>query len=421
MRRPLCVIDHVGNSGGGVKYVLHLLDGLREDWDITINAQPVAIERYQRAAAGQPLPFRQTWPLNLLPVLADRSPIFAWWTSRLYCGHRGWTFRIRPEAHHDSSICFFPWLHRHDLGQFRGHGLGVFHDAIFFQRPEMIGSKSLARETANLHTWFDKLDKIVVTSQHTKRRLLHIAGEQRANQVSVIPVADFDRPTGLTDPGPQATRRFGRYLVMPANTSIHKNHRLLLQAMRRSVGPWKLVLTGDGTADGPKSAIGRVIAEAGLADRVFGLGYVGQELVARLIADAEALVMPTLGEGGGSFPVCEAIAAGTPVIASNLDVIEEQVERMGAQVTLFDPTSVDALVRALDRLAGDPTGFRRAAAEQVPRLRLRTWEDVARDFARLLRELYPERQNGNPERVPMPSGDGPPRAALAKPAGSSRD
>ena len=388
-RRPLCVVDHVGNSGGGVKYVLRLLDRLAETWDVSLFAQPVALERYQQAALGRGIDLRLAWPLNLLPVMADRSPGFGQVLSRLHCGFLRWSFRLRPDPRHESSVCFFPWLHRHDLRLFRGRGLGVFHDAIFFQRPEMIGPRPLAVETACLHTWFAKLDKIVVTSRHTQRRLLQIAGAERADKVTVIPVADYDPPAGLADRGPAATRRFGRYLLLPANTSIHKNHRLLLQAMQRSSGPWNLVLTGEGTDGGPGSAIGRLVAEAGMQSRVFGLGYVSKDLVPRLMADAEALVMPTLGEGGGSFPVCEAIAAGTPVITSNLDVIEEQVERMGATVTFFDPTSVDALVQALDRLAADPGGFRRAATAQVPRLRLRTWDDVAKDFAELLRHTFP--------------------------------
>jgi glycosyltransferase involved in cell wall biosynthesis len=388
-KRPLCVIDHVGNSGGGIKYVLRLLDTLRETWNVQLRAQPVALERYRQAAHGAALDARETWPLNLLPVLADRSPIFAHGMVLLYSRHRGWTYRVRPLASGEASVCFFPWLHRHDLTHFQGRGLGVFHDAIFFQMPEMIGPRSLAMETANLHTWFEKLDKIVVTSRHTKRRLLAVAGEAWADKLVVIPVADSDGPTGLPELGPEATRRFGRYLVMPANTSIHKNHRVLLQALSRSVGTWNLVLTGDGTAGGRESPLGRVVAECGLERRVFGLGYVKKELVARLIADAEALVMPTLGEGGGSFPVCEAITAGTPVIASNLDVIEEQLERMGAQATLFDPRNVDALVAALDRLAADPEGFHRAAREQVGRLHLRTWNDVGRDFSLLLEGLYP--------------------------------
>jgi glycosyltransferase involved in cell wall biosynthesis len=388
-KRSLRVIDHIGNSGGGIKYVLRLLDILRETWDVQLHAQPVALERYRQAAHGKALDMCQAWPLNLLPMLADRSPLFAHCMVLLYSGHLGWSYTVRPSDSDEDGICFFPWLHRHNLKHFRGRGLGVFHDAIFFQMPEMIGPRSLAMETANLRSWFDKLDKIVVTSRYTRQRLLAVAGEAWADKVAVIPVADADGATGLPQLGPEATRRFGRYLVMPANTSIHKNHRLLLQAMSRSVGAWNLVLTGDGTAGGRDSPLGRIVSELGLERRVFGLGYVKKELVARLIVDAEALVMPTLGEGGGSFPVCEAITAGTPVIASNLDVIEEQLERMGAQATLFDPRKVDALVHALDRLAADPEGFRRAAREQVGRLHLRTWDDVGRDFSYLLDQLFP--------------------------------
>ncbi len=388
-KRPLRVIDHVGNSGGGVKYVLRLLDVLGETWDVELHAQPVALARYRQAGHGKALDFREAWPMNLLPMLGDRSPLLHHCVARLWCGHRLWSFEVRPPATSEGSIAFFPWLHRHDLRRFQGRGLGVFHDAIFFQIPEMIGPRALAMETANLHTWFEKLDKIVVTSRHTRRRLLAIAGDTRADKVAVIPVADFDGTASLPDLGPAATRRFGHYLVMPANTSIHKNHRVLLQALRRTMGTWNLVLTGDGTSDGRDSPLGRMVEEYGLQQRVFGLGYVRKDLVARLIADADALVMPTLGEGGGSFPVCEAVVAGTPVIASNLDVIEEQLERMGAEATLFDPRNVEALVHALDRLAADPEAFHRAARAQVGRLRLRTWDDVARDFSDLLETLYP--------------------------------
>jgi glycosyltransferase involved in cell wall biosynthesis len=391
-KRPLRVIDHVGNPGGGIKYVLRLLDGFLAAWDVHLHAQPVALARYRQAAHGKALDFCETWPMNLLPVLTDRSPLVATGLGVISSLHRSWSYQVRPLAPDEAGVCFFPWLHRHDLKQFQGRGLGVFHDAIFFQMPELIGPRSLAMETANLHTWFEKLDKIVVTSRHTRQRLLALAGEEWAEKVAVIPVADTDGAIGLPDLGREATRRFGRYLVMPANTSPHKNHRVLLQAMKRSVGVWNLVLTGDGTASGRESPLGRLVAEYGLEKRVFGLGYVKKEFVTRLIADAEALVMPTLGEGGGSFPVCEAIVAGTPVITSNLDVIEEQLERMGAQATLFDPRNVDALVEALDRLAADPEGFHRAACEQVGRLHLRTWNDVAWDFSHLLESLYPAAQ-----------------------------
>jgi glycosyltransferase involved in cell wall biosynthesis len=390
-RRPLCVIDHVGNAGGGVKYALRMLDRLRLDWEVELCAQPAALARYRQAAGGVPLALRVGWPLNLAPVLADQSPRFSAWLAHHAQEARAWSYQVRPPAQAEAGVCFFPWLHRHDLSRFGGRGLGVFHDAIFFEMPELIGPGRLALETDNLRTWFERLDRIVVTSAHTKRRLLRVAGEPWADRISVIHVADSDGGEPLPLPGRAATQRFGRYLVMPAVASPHKNHRVLLAALRRSRGPWKLVLTGAGTEAHPQSPLGRLIAQSGLGDRVCGLGHVAKALVTQLVADAEALVMPTLGEGGGSFPVCEAIVAGTPVIASNLDVIAEQLERMGAQATLFDPRNEDELVAALDGLARDPEAFRRVAREQVGRLRLRTWDDVAREFTALLARLYPDR------------------------------
>jgi glycosyltransferase involved in cell wall biosynthesis len=387
-KRPLRVIDHVGNSGGGIKYVLRLSGSLATSWDVSLHAQPVALERYRQAAVDAPLALHPTWPMNLAPVLVEHSPRFARWLAETGNDHRAWSYRVRRQDFHDRGVFFFPWLHRHDLHQFRGTGLGVFHDAIFFQLPELIGPLRLAMETDNLRTWFANLDRIVVTSQHTKRRLLAVAGEQWADKVAVIPVADFDGERPAPSRDRRSTQRFGRYLVMPAVASPHKNHRLLLTAMRRSKGSWNLVLTGNGTTPNPATPLGTHIAASGIADRVFGLGHVSQELVADLIANAEALVMPTLGEGGGSFPVCEAIVAGTPVICSNLDVIEEQLERMNARATLFDARNEDALVQALDRLAEAPAAFRQVAVEQLPRLRLRTWAGVAADFSRLLAQAF---------------------------------
>ena len=387
-KRPLRVIDHVGNNGGGIKYVLRLLDSLTTNWDVSLYAQPLAVERYRHAAGGMSLALHPTWPLNLTPLLVERSPRFARWMAETGNDHHAWSYRVRSQDFHDRGVTFFPWLHRHDLEQFRGPGLGVFHDAIFFQIPELIGPRRLAMETDNLRTWFASLERIVVTSKHTKGRLLAVAGERWADKVTVVAVADFDGERPAPSPDGSSTRRFGRYLVMPAVASPHKNHRLLFGAMRRSRGNWNLVLTGAGTVHNPATPLGQQVAASGIADRIFGLGHVSKTLVGELIASADALVMPTLGEGGGSFPVCEAIVAGTPVICSNLDVIEEQLNRMNARATLFDPRDEDALVQALDRLAEEPAAFRSLAREQIPGLRLRTWNDVAADFSRLLAQTF---------------------------------
>jgi glycosyltransferase involved in cell wall biosynthesis len=384
-RRTLRVVDHIGNSGGGIKYVLQLLESLESTWDIELRAHPAAARRYRRAAAGRHITFHDEWPAKLIPAFADRFSTFRRLLTVTRQGHREWTFVARdtglPEDVH-----FFPWLHRHNLSGFKGRGLGVFHDAIFFQMPELIGERRLAMEHENLRTWFEKLDVIITTSCHTRKRLLAIAGDQWSPQVEVIAVADTNElPTGPRT----LTERFGTYLFMPANTSPHKNHKVLLEAMRASVGKWNLVLTGDGTQLAPGSPLQKNVNELGLSQRVFGLGYVQPELVGALIANAEALVMPTLGEGGGSFPVSEAITAGTPVITSNIDVIVEQLGRMGAEAQLFEPHDVKALVRILDDLAHNGQKYHQLAEDQRARVRVRTWSDVAREFLALLERKFP--------------------------------
>jgi hypothetical protein len=52
-KRPLRVIDHVGNPGGGIKYVLRLLDGFLAAWDVHLHAQPVALDKVPASSARQ--------------------------------------------------------------------------------------------------------------------------------------------------------------------------------------------------------------------------------------------------------------------------------------------------------------------------------------------------------------------------------
>ncbi len=77
------------------------------------------------------------------------------------------------------------------------------------------------------------------------------------------------------------------------------------------------------------------------------LDYVGHHELRALYATARAFVFPSLGEGFG-LPVLEALAAGTPVIASDLPVLRE----VAADVATFvAPRDVDLLAEAMLREA----------------------------------------------------------------------
>ena len=77
--------------------------------------------------------------------------------------------------------------------------------------------------------------------------------------------------------------------------------------------------------------------------------------LARLYAGAAVLVLPSLYESFG-LPVLEAMACGTPVVASDLPALRELVGDAGV---LVDPNDVDALAEAVHKILDDESYGRR--------------------------------------------------------------
>lgn len=85
------------------------------------------------------------------------------------------------------------------------------------------------------------------------------------------------------------------------------------------------------------------IKELGLTKRVKFLGYVAYEKLPVLINQAIALVLPSLWEGYG-LPLLEAMACGTPAIASNRSSLPEVA---GDAAILIDPYNVGEIADAM--------------------------------------------------------------------------
>jgi glycosyltransferase involved in cell wall biosynthesis len=90
-------------------------------------------------------------------------------------------------------------------------------------------------------------------------------------------------------------------------------------------------------------------------DRIRALGHVTDDDLARLYAGAALFAYPSLYEGFG-LPVLEAMAAGAPVLTSNISSLPEVA---GDAAILVDPRSVDSIRDGLRRGLDDPpTGGR---------------------------------------------------------------
>jgi glycosyltransferase involved in cell wall biosynthesis len=121
----------------------------------------------------------------------------------------------------------------------------------------------------------------------------------------------------------------------------------LIRALPRLSG-WQLSIAGDGPE---KEKLKSLAAELGVADRITWLGSISRsDLIAR-IQSSQIFALNTSFESF-SFQVVEAMAAGTPVIATNIGNLSEIIEN-GIDGILITPDDATALVKAIEHLTHD--------------------------------------------------------------------
>ncbi|MEN8098174.1 MAG: glycosyltransferase family 1 protein [Chloroflexota bacterium] len=134
-----------------------------------------------------------------------------------------------------------------------------------------------------------------------------------------------------------------RFILHVGTLQPRKNLIRLIQAFNKLDNDIHLILVG---AKGWYfDRIMSSITELGLQHRIHLLGFIPTEEMVKLYNAAELFAFPSLYEGFG-MPVVEALACGTPVVASRSSSIPEAAGRDGT-ATLFDPTNVDDIAYAM--------------------------------------------------------------------------
>jgi glycosyltransferase involved in cell wall biosynthesis len=160
----------------------------------------------------------------------------------------------------------------------------------------------------------------------------------------------------------------GRFLVYPARAWPHKNHARLFEAFARLRGrhdDLELVLTA---------------YEGSTPTGVRSLGHVSRDELVRLYRTAAGLVFPSEYEGFGQPPL-EAMACGCPVACSTAASLPEVC---GDAARLFDPTSVEEMIAAVEEILEHPAEW---SARGISRAAEFTWEKTARAHDAVYTEL----------------------------------
>ena len=121
----------------------------------------------------------------------------------------------------------------------------------------------------------------------------------------------------------------------------------------------------------------KLIAELGISDIVHISSGVSDAELARLLASSEVACIPSLYEGF-SLPAVEAMASGTPIVASRAGALPEVLGDDGACAELVEPGNVEELTAALGELLDSPEKRHSlGAAGRRRALDVYSWESVA--------------------------------------------
>ncbi|MDH6195399.1 glycosyltransferase involved in cell wall biosynthesis [Mycobacterium frederiksbergense] len=127
----------------------------------------------------------------------------------------------------------------------------------------------------------------------------------------------------------------------------------------------------------PNGPTEKLIAELGISDIVHSSSGLTDDELAALLASAEVACIPSLYEGF-SLPAVEAMASGTPIVASRAGALPEVLGDDGACARLVRPADVDELTTVLGELLDSPLERRRlGAAGRQRALDVFSWESVA--------------------------------------------
>jgi glycosyltransferase involved in cell wall biosynthesis len=207
--------------------------------------------------------------------------------------------------------------------------------------------------------------------------LIPISGQTANELMGFLQVPEdrvFIAPPGIDLPPGSAPRDQDDrpYFLFVGGPNPNKNLATLLDALAICYDLEEELLIAGRWLPNQVAALTDQLKVAKLEGRVRHLGFVPADAVAALMAQASALVIPSLSEGFG-LPVGEGLAAGALVLHSRIPVLTET--SAGAALT-FDPRSAAELASCLRRAVRDnglSHALRKLGVERAKQL---TW-DVA--------------------------------------------
>jgi glycosyltransferase involved in cell wall biosynthesis len=255
----------------------------------------------------------------------------------------------------------------------------TIHDLAFLHVPEAFPRGLRVALRVLVPQSLARASHIITDSEFSRRDIANRYGVV-SDRITAIPLA---AQTGLRPcPVDDAVKVLSRYGLQPGFVFAlgRLNRRKNLGRLIRAA----VLLRTSGTADPQVVVAGKpdfgaeqMLKQTGQPSqdrRVRWVGLLPEEDLPAFYSAAAAFVYPSLFEGFG-LPILEAMACGTPVIASTRASIPELVGDAGL---LVDPEDVEALAAAMGRVLLDRALADELARRGLVRSRQYSWEETAR-------------------------------------------
>jgi glycosyltransferase involved in cell wall biosynthesis len=241
--------------------------------------------------------------------------------------------------------------------------IASIHHPVTIDRAIDLAEASNEQRRRSIRRWYgfssmqarvaQRLDRILTVSEASKRDIAREMGVD-PSRIGVVPIGvdqSVYAPTPGVDPIP------GRVMTTASADVALKGLVHLLEAvakLRTERPEVHLVIIGQLR---PGSAAQRTIDRLGLERAVeFVTGPTDAEIAHRY-AEAAVAVVPSIYEGF-SLPAIEAMACGTPLVATTGGALPEVVGADGTTARLVPPGDPSALAAALDAVLADPEASR---------------------------------------------------------------
>jgi glycosyltransferase involved in cell wall biosynthesis len=266
--------------------------------------------------------------------------------------------------------------------RFRGAAVLTVHDLYFRHHPEHCDALGGLYLAATMERSLRRADRVIAVSHATRRDLLALfPGAIEPERIEVIWEAAHPHLRPVRDE--EVLRLFRSeyclpddYILTVSTLEPRKNLPALFEAYRRLreryAEPPKLVVTG---IRGWKSTgIYQTLDRLGLVGEVIFTDYIDDRVLPHLYSAARLFVFPTLFEGFG-LPLLEAMACGTPVLASDVAALRE----IGGDAAVFvPPTDAEGWAEAMKRLLRSSEERADMAARGLTNAARFSWRRAAR-------------------------------------------